>query len=119
MEKEFLILASLSFLLEILAKWFCKENPENLELNNKIVYIGRVKGINTFNTRINQGYANIFPKNCYIDGQSTNCRINSLINTHAESIKLFILPLDNDREIIKFEKILIDLLKPEWNIQLK
>lgn len=23
---------------EILAKWFCKENPENLELNNKIVF---------------------------------------------------------------------------------
>ncbi len=89
------------------------------KLNNKIVYIGRVKGINTFNTRINQGYANISPKNCYIDGQSTNCRVNSLINSHAKSIKLFILPLDNDKEIIKLEKILIDLLKPEWNIQLR
>jgi len=78
-----------------------------------------VKGINTFNARINQGYANISPKNCYIDGQSTNCRVNSLVNDYSKYIKLFILPLDDDREIIKFEKILIDLLKPEWNIQLK
>lgn len=89
------------------------------KLNDKIVYVGRVKGINTFNTRVNQGYANISPKNCYIDGQSTNCRINSLVNNNYGSIKLFLLPLDSDAEIIKFEKILIDILKPKWNIKLK
>jgi len=87
--------------------------------NGIIRYIGRVKGEYTFNQRINMGYANISPKNCYIDGQSTNCHINSIINSCKGSINLYILPLDNDEEIINLEKLLINLVNPDWNIQLK
>ena len=39
-------------------------------LNKKIVYIGRTR--DTLGKRINFGYGNISPKNCYRDGQATN-----------------------------------------------
>lgn len=87
--------------------------------NGQIKYIGRVKGEYNFYQRINMGYAIISPKNCYIDGQSTNCHVNSIINSYKGNITLFILPLENDEEIIKTEKWLINLVKPDWNISLK
>lgn len=36
-----------------------------------IKYVG--KTTNSFEKRINQGYGIITPKNCYLDGQRTNC----------------------------------------------
>ena len=85
------------------------------KVNNKIVYIGRC--LDNFERRINNGYANISPKNCYLDGQSTNCRINNLINKNRYNIKLYISKLDNDEIIKKLELKLIKEYKPEWNIQ--
>lgn len=87
--------------------------------NGQIKYIGRVKGEHNFYQRINMGYANISPKNCYIDGQSTNCHVNSIINSCKGDVNLFILPLGSDEEIIKTERWLINLVKPDWNISLK
>lgn len=58
------------------------------KVNNKIVYIGRC--FDKCEKRINNGYANISPKNCYLDGQSTNCRINNLINKNKDNIRLYI-----------------------------
>lgn len=48
------------------------------KLSGVIVYIGRYR--DTFRNRFNNGYGSICAKNCYIDGQSTNCHINSKIN---------------------------------------
>ncbi len=85
----------------------------------QIKYVGRVKGDYNFYQRINIGYAHLSPKNCYIDGQSTNCHINSIVNSSKGDINLFILPMENDDEIIRTERWLINLIKPEWNISLK
>lgn len=85
--------------------------------NEEVVYIGRC--LDNYKKRINQGYGGISPKNCYIDGQSTNCHLNSLINLNHQKIKFYILPMEENKEIIELEKELISKLKPIWNIALK
>jgi hypothetical protein len=64
-------------------------------------------------------YGSISPKNCFKGGQSTNCRINSLILTGAKkrhSAELWFCPSDasTDRRRLAETK-LIQALKPKWN----
>jgi hypothetical protein len=44
---------------------------------DNIKYVGECEDLYS---RINNGYGNISPRNCYVGGQSTNCKINALIN---------------------------------------
>ena len=84
----------------------------------EVKYIGRC--LDTFSRRINQGYGRIDPKNCFIDGQPVNCRINNLVLSHISSFELFLLPHPgNPSEISDLEKKLIAKYKPEWNKQHK
>lgn len=79
-----------------------------------IKYFGRSH--DPFEKRLNQGYGHISPKNCYRDGQSTNCHLNSLIAKYFSEVNFYVYPLGQDSMINQFEKLLIDLYKPEWNI---
>ena len=57
----------------------------------------------------------IHPKNCYVGGQSTNCKINALVlkSTKAsQRLDLFFLETE-DRHAI--EAWLIEELHPPWN----
>ncbi|MGL5712464.1 MAG: hypothetical protein ACRCZO_06880 [Cetobacterium sp.] len=85
-------------------------------LNGKIVYIGRC--CDSFYRRINNGYGRISPKNCYKDGQQTNCHINSLINESKENIEFWIYPMHSVEKIKELEVILIKEYNPKWNIAL-
>jgi hypothetical protein len=87
------------------------------KINSEVVYIGRC--LDNYNKRINQGYGRINPKNCYIDGQSTNCHLNSLINSNCDKIELFVLLLNDDKNIKNIEKKLIKNYQPIWNVSLK
>lgn len=87
------------------------------QINSEVVYIGRC--LDSFNKRINRGYGRINPKNCYLDGQSTNCHLNSLINSNCSKIELFVLLLDDDENIKNIEKKLIKYYQPVWNVSLK
>ena len=80
-----------------------------------VQYIGRCR--DAFIKRFNQGYGKIHPKNCYIDGQATNCHLNSLINGTRGRVKLFICPLEDDLFIERSEKVLIQEYGAPWNIQ--
>lgn len=82
-----------------------------------IVYVGRC--LDDFNTRINNGYGRISPKNCYLDGQATNCHINELINNVHGNVELWVLALDDINDIIETERLMIKDFKPDWNIALK
>jgi hypothetical protein len=85
-------------------------------LNGELKYIGRSN--DPFEKRINQGYGKIAPKNCYIDGQSTNCHINSLIAKNKNGIKLYVCCLNKPKlEIDRIECELIRKYSLEWNIQ--
>lgn len=81
-------------------------------LNDDIVYIGRSN--EPFLKRFSStGYTKISPKNCYKDGQSTNCKINSFINSNFEEIKLYIAPINEN--INQIETKLIKSIKPILN----
>jgi len=85
--------------------------------NGQIMYIGRSH--NPYEKRINQGYGKIHPKNCFKDGQSTNCHINSLISRNWQNIDFYVCPLEDGDKINNYEEILIKTIRPTWNIQLK
>lgn len=87
-------------------------------VENKIVYIGRSK--KTFNERFNE-YGKITPYNCLIDGQSTNCNINSRVNIiDSFNVGFYLMNNSSIDEIESFEKEIICQLKTThdlWNIQ--
>jgi hypothetical protein len=86
-------------------------------VDDQLKYIGRC--LDNFRKRINQGYGKIHPKNCYIDGQSTNCHLNSLIAQNLDRVVLYICKISDENEIEYLEKLLIKKFQPEWNISLK
>lgn len=86
-------------------------------VNGDIRYVGRSR--DPFRKRINQGYGRIHPKNCYLDGQATNCHLNSLLAEQAPgAVALGLCSLESDEEIVEVERRLIAKLRPGWNIQL-
>lgn len=85
-------------------------------VDGTVKYIG--KSTDSFAKRINQGYGRIHPKNCYRDGQATNCHLNALIGSCFGQVDLFVCPLDNIEDIKATEAALIAKEKPDWNIQL-
>ena len=82
-------------------------------LDDKLKYIGRCR--DNMKKRVNSGYGQISPKKCYKDGQSTNCKVNSLISKDISSIKLKIFIMDNNEEIEILESKLIKKFSPNWN----
>jgi hypothetical protein len=86
-------------------------------VGEQIRYIGRCR--DTFARRINYGYGCISPKNCFLDGQSTNCHLNALINLHCDEVELYVCRLVDNEEIEFLERQLIRHYQPEWNTALK
>jgi len=84
-------------------------------VEDRIRYVGRC--LDNFGKRINQGYGRIHPKNCYLDGQSTNCRLNSLIAKHRDVVRFYVCILDDVSEIKLLESEILKSLSPEWNMQ--
>lgn len=86
-------------------------------LGDAVVYIGQSR--DSFGKRINQGYGNISPKNCYLDGQATNCHVNSLVTLHRAELRLFLSEVKDLSMLDSLEKRLIQVYQPVWNIALK
>ena len=80
-----------------------------------LMYIGRCK--DAMKKRINQGYGKIHPKNCFRDGQATNCHLNALITAATTAVTLWLHIMDNAEEIETLEANLIAHYAPPWNIQ--
>lgn len=84
---------------------------------DKIIYIGRCHDLLN---RFNIGYGNISPKNCFIGGQSTNCKINkNILNAVREGKKIDLYFFESKSKYEEIEKELIKQLQPKWNSQLK
>jgi len=81
----------------------------------RVRYVGRC--LDNFEKRISQGYGRIHPKNCYLDGQSTNCRLNSLIAKHRGSVGFYVCVLDDVSDIKLLESEILESLSPDWNVQ--
>lgn len=83
-----------------------------------VKYVGRCT--DSFKKRINQGYGKISPKNCFIDGQATNCHVNSLINqSNGVQVGICVMNDNSNEEIKKLEKSILANIQLEWNIQKK
>lgn len=92
-----------------------KKGLYSFSARSDLKYVRR--SLDPFYKRINQGYEKIHPKNCYIDGQATNCHLNYLITQNKDNINFAILALNDDEEIKVLEKELIYKYEPEWNLQ--
>lgn len=86
-------------------------------MGDTVQYLGRC--LDSFGKRVNQGYGSIHPKNCYRDGQATNCHLNALIAAHRDQVYFYACVLDDEAEITQMERLLIQRYEPPWNIQLK
>ncbi len=80
---------------------------------NKINYIGRCR--DNYYKRFNVNYGQIYPINCFKEGQSTNTYINSLMNNYGRDISIYLCPLTDKNEIVNIEESLIKKLQPLWN----
>lgn len=83
-------------------------------VNDEIVYIGETED---FSVRFNQGYGNISPRNCFIDGQNTNCKMNKVVMEHYEKntpISLYIYETRNYKEI---ERELLRCHNTKYNVK--
>lgn len=80
--------------------------------NQELLYLGQTEN---FEQRFNTGYGNISPRNCYIGGQNTNCKINSMILSKyltGKKVYLFFFKTAN-YDCVEHE--LIRALKPPYN----
>ena len=81
----------------------------------KPVYVGKCQSLaQRFGA---QGYGAIQPRNCFVGGQSTNCKINHLIlecGVQQKPIELWFHPTPNAGLI---ERDLIVAIRPPWNHQ--
>ena len=68
-------------------------------------------------SRVNQGYGRIHPKNCFRDGQATNCHLNARITATTSEVTLWLCNLDNSKDIEALERGLMQKYVPPWNIQ--
>lgn len=78
----------------------------------QLVYVGECED---FSQRFNTGYGQISPRNCYMGGQETNCRINQLILTYAESGSSVEVYFIETGDRFALEKACINTYDPPWN----
>jgi len=83
-----------------------------ISVDGEARYVGECTNLSA---RFNAGYGNISPKNCFVGGQQTNCRVNSLIFASAQAgstVELWFFPTD-DYKIT--ETVLRSALRLAWN----
>ena len=83
-----------------------------IKVNNDILYVGECENLSH---RFNLGYGQISPRNCFVGGQSTNCKINSYILQEIKNGSEVFLYFFETGERFKIESELIKKYKPEWN----
>lgn len=83
-----------------------------LKINNEVKYVGECEKLSS---RYNMGYGQISPRNCFVRGQSTNCKINSYILREVKNgskVHLLFYETENRFEV---ERDLIKKYVPDWN----
>jgi len=83
-------------------------------VNGDVRYVGRCIHLLK---RFNQGYGVISPRNCFLGGQMTNCRVNRLIleaATRGDKIELGFFETEDGEEV---ERRLLIPPAPPWNKQ--
>ena len=81
-------------------------------VDGDIKYIGECQNLSS---RFNSGYGNISPRNCFVGGQETNCRINNLILGSVNDNQLVSMWFLRTEDYNQVEQELRDVLEPKWN----
>lgn len=98
------------------AKWSGVSGVYAFFIDDTLAYIGQALDLAQ---RFNTGYGIISPRNCYVGGQSTNCKINKLVLNSVKcgrKVSVYFHMTHNFNEI---ERELIIHLKPQHNTALK
>lgn len=83
-------------------------------VNNSIIYIGETSGLKS---RFNMGYGRIAPRNCYVGGQSTNCKMNKVVLAlyeRGEKVSLYFYYTLDFKQI---ERELLGKIKTPYNVK--
>jgi len=84
-----------------------------VSVDSHLMYFGECEDLSF---RFNTGYGQISPKNCYVGGQQTNCRINKLVLEAAQSdatINLYFHSTSDHKELES--QLLRRHDRPPWN----
>ena len=104
---------------------FCRFTVKNLPttsgiyaltIDGQLVYVGIANDL--ARRWGQQGYATISPRNCYVGGQSTNCKVNNLILQTARDSRRIGLWIHETHAPKPIESRLIRRLDPPWNGQI-
>lgn len=82
--------------------------------DGEIIYIGETINLQQ---RFNVGYGNISPRNCYLGGQSTNCKMNKVVLKYykaGKTISLYFLQTNANKEI---ELALLNQITTRYNVK--
>ena len=77
------------------------------------IYIGRAVNLKK---RFNTGYGNISPKNCFVGGQTTNCKMNKVVlqkYSEGKKIDVYFYATPNYTAV---EKELLDCVNTIYNV---
>jgi len=83
-----------------------------LKINDEVKYVGECENLSS---RYNMGYGQISPRNCFVGGQSTNCKINSYILREVKNGSKVLLLFYETENRFEVERDLIKKYVPEWN----
>lgn len=97
------------------SKWSGASGVYAFFIDDVLVYIGQAAD---FAQRINMGYGNISPKNCFVGGQSTNCKINKMVLNAIKSGQKVTLYFHLTHDYNRVERELIKYYKPQYNTAL-
>ena len=79
-----------------------------------IIYIGETVKLRQ---RFNAGYGNIQPVNCYLGGQTTNCKMNKVVRTLYKSGKRVQLYFYQTKDNKRVELELLNQIKTRYNVK--
>jgi hypothetical protein len=81
-------------------------------VNGEIIYIGETENLRS---RFNTGCGYIAPRNCYVGGQSTNCKMNKVVMSlfeQGQKIDLYFYDTPNYKQV---ELVLLRKIKTQYN----
>jgi hypothetical protein len=87
-----------------------------LIVDESVCYIGECEDLVR---RFNAGFGNIYPRNCYVNGRSTDCKVNRRVLEASKAggrVDLYFLPTPERKAV---EQRLIACYAPPWNQRLR
>ncbi|ESL02563.1 toxin-antitoxin system, antitoxin component, ribbon-helix-helix domain protein [Catonella morbi ATCC 51271] len=83
-------------------------------VDGQIIYIGETANLRQ---RFNAGYGNISPRNCYVGGQSTNCKMNKAVLGLFERGKIVSLYFYQTTDYKRVESELLNKIYTPYNVK--